>query len=254
MPKAGRTKPADPASLVSATARNFTGNVPPDPQTGSPTGAPDGGDLASAATPPNSPETPPFSPSGPAELSDQTVKLVNPLPGTIDLTVMSDDPVTPPGFQPSEGAQPSVLDDAAGRQPPPDTRLSARPSTVVPQVPMAVRDAVAAAPVHRYEQRIRVIEAYRFDGNVRVAPGWIDRNWIAYADPVYEGGALLKPGGAALNVPTSKGRDEVARIGDYVVKQEVTLVAGVVDEQLEVWPAHEFERVFIPVAPLETRI
>lgn len=98
--------------------------------------------------------------------------------------------------------------------------------------------------VTRYENRIHMVDAYRFDGRLHAAPDWIDRNWLASAD-----------GAAALNVSVFvDGKDYeigVAKIGDYVCRQN-----NIVDDpkapggrrevqgQLVVVPRDEFNRLY----------
>ena len=43
--------------------------------------------------------------------------------------------------------------------------------------------------VTRYENRIHMVDAYRFDGRLHAAPDWIDRNWLASAD----GARIIEP-------------------------------------------------------------
>lgn len=96
----------------------------------------------------------------------------------------------------------------------------------------------------RYESRIRVLEAFQYKGSLLEAPDWVDRNWMAHADfdPLRNIEA-----GPALRVPSLKGDYSIVRPGDYVVRQEVVLAAGLdPDVQLECWPQESFERLFIP--------
>jgi len=98
----------------------------------------------------------------------------------------------------------------------------------------------------RYESRIRVLEAYQYPGNLKGAPDWIDRNWIAYA-PDYDPLRNIEPG-PALRVPTKGDTETVlCRPGDYVVKQSVTILQGVEpDIVVEVWARESFEKNFLP--------
>lgn len=98
----------------------------------------------------------------------------------------------------------------------------------------------------RYEARISIVDAWQYSGTLSMAPDWVDRNWAAYAgdfDPVRN----LEPG-PALRVPTYRGDTVYARVGDYVARQEVRLVADVPGEiKIEVWEREQFERLFLPV-------
>lgn len=79
------------------------------------------------------------------------------------------------------------------------------------------------------------------------APVWVDRNWVAWAD---EDQLRQIPAGPALRVPTyyaSTGEHVLCRIGDYVARQEVKLIASEPGEiKLEVWAKEQFERIFLP--------
>lgn len=106
----------------------------------------------------------------------------------------------------------------------------------------------------RYESRITIIDAYQYPGNVAAAPQWVDRNWVAWAD---EDMLRQIPAGPALRVPTyyaSSGEHVICRVGDYVARQEVRLLAGEPGEiKLEVWAKEQFERIFLPI-PSKARI
>ena len=97
----------------------------------------------------------------------------------------------------------------------------------------------------RYRSRIRVVEAWQYLGSLRDAPEFVSRDWVSYAayDPVKN----IEPG-PALRVPTSGAQvEKLARSGDYIVRQEITLVDGLdAEEQVDVWSREEFERLFIP--------
>lgn len=62
----------------------------------------------------------------------------------------------------------------------------------------------------RYEPRVSIVSAYRFQGQVHLAPTWVDRNWIGYDD------------GPVLRVCTPDGVDiGCAKVGDWIVSQDV---------------------------------
>lgn len=98
----------------------------------------------------------------------------------------------------------------------------------------------------RYESRIRVLEAFQYRGSLQDAPAWVDRNWAGYGDwdPLRNIAA-----GPALRVPSPHGDVVLARPGDYVVRQSVTIAHHVEPiEQVEVWARDNFERTFIPAS------
>ena len=99
------------------------------------------------------------------------------------------------------------------------------------------------API-RYESRIRVLEAFQYRGSLQGAPAWVDRSWAGYGDwdPLRNIAA-----GPALRVPSPHGDVVLARPGDYVVRQSVTIAHHVEpDIQVEVWAREAFERTFLP--------
>lgn len=106
----------------------------------------------------------------------------------------------------------------------------------------------------RYEQRIRVLDAWQYRGQLAGAPVWVDRNWAAYADLDPLRGI---PAGPALRVP-AHGGFAFCRPGDYMVHQEVLLAHGLPPiEAIEVWSRESFEKAFIPsersVAPADAQ-
>lgn len=100
----------------------------------------------------------------------------------------------------------------------------------------------------RYESRIRIAEAWQYNGQLASAPGWVDRSWAAWGDADSLRGLEQGP---ALRVPTvGQVTEKVARVGDYVVRQEVTIALGVEpDIQIEVWEKENFEKFFLPSHP-----
>lgn len=97
----------------------------------------------------------------------------------------------------------------------------------------------------RYEGRVRVIEAWRFDGVIHNAPEYVDRNWLAYGG--YDDERKIQPGPMIQMPMDPQGRTHKdCRIGDYIVRQEIKLnLDRPPEEKIEVWPRDEFERVFI---------
>jgi len=100
----------------------------------------------------------------------------------------------------------------------------------------------------RYESRINIVDAFRYNGQLAGAPDWIDRNWAGFGDydPVREIGE-----GPCLRVPSSANPGEVVlcRVGDYVCRQSVLLDNGRQPEiRVEVWAADQFERLFVGVS------
>jgi hypothetical protein len=108
------------------------------------------------------------------------------------------------------------------------------------------RGIFPAASEVRYESRIRISEAWQYNGVLAEAPAWVDRSWAAWDDG--DGTRRILPG-PALRVPspTVPTGSKLCRRGDYVVRQEVTIALGLEpDIQVEVWPREEFERFFLP--------
>jgi hypothetical protein len=106
----------------------------------------------------------------------------------------------------------------------------------------------AVSPAHplTYESRITIVDAWQYPGTLVNAPAWVDRNWAAYAAD-FDPDRMLEPG-PALRVPSHIGQERVCRVGDYVARQEVRLVADAPGEiRLEVWEKQQFERLFLPV-------
>jgi hypothetical protein len=104
-----------------------------------------------------------------------------------------------------------------------------------------------------YLPRIQVMEAWRYQGRLAGAPDFVDRNWASYGD--YDEIRNLPPG-PALRIPVPRSITRInpsgiklARIGDYVVRQAVTLAEGTEPEVIiDVWDGPDFERMFIPHA------
>src|SRR4029077_6135718 len=96
-----------------------------------------------------------------------------------------------------------------------------------------------------YESRIQMLEAFQYPGNLKNAPVWVDRNWIAYAAH-FAAVRQLDPG-PCLRVPLPSGVFAICRIGDYVCRQSVTIAQGLpADERIEVWERSQFEKLFVP--------
>ena len=102
-----------------------------------------------------------------------------------------------------------------------------------------------------YESRIQILDAWQYWGQLKGAPAWVDRNWVAWGDhdPVRE----IDPG-PALRVPVSSGDNVMCRIGDYVCRQSVTLHPDAPpDIRVEVWDRNQFEKLFIPAPSRQGR-
>jgi hypothetical protein len=117
-----------------------------------------------------------------------------------------------------------------------------------PQTP----DTHAVPGLTTYQSRIRIVEAWRYPGTFRDAPEFIDRNWAAYGD--YDDERKIEAG-PCLRLPANTPTGEkLARKGDYVVRQEIQLTSDLPgDIEVDVWPAEQFERLFIPVAERPTK-
>jgi hypothetical protein len=116
----------------------------------------------------------------------------------------------------------------------------------------SVDSAPTPPPTVTYRSRISIAEAWRYPGQLASAPDFIDRVWTAWAEATIDG----KPAGPALRIPVTRSISgpipsdgtKLCRIGDYVVRQMVTLVDGLeAEETLDVWPKDDFERLFMPV-------
>lgn len=147
---------------------------------------------------------------------------------------------------------------------PPEGGLSPAPAAAAAALPSPSEDPIERlnerrAAIHaqqrnpfppgsaiRYESRIRIVEAWQYNGKLAEAPQYVDRSWAAWGE--YDEERKLEPGPALrVPIPNSPTGDKLCRKGDYVVRQEVTLALGVEpDVQLEVWPKDEFERFFLP--------
>ena len=196
---------------------------------------------------------PPASPpaqESPAAPSLET-PLEKPIPAETQTVSIANPPVEDaflPGFAMADSPEELEGDSAAAR---PSAMVNA-PSPLQARA-LEIPDGDIDSPSTRanpgnvrYESRIRVLEAYQYPGNLKGAPEWVDRNWVGY-NPDFDPLRNIEPG-PALRVPT-RGGDEMAwcRPGDYVVRQEVTLVHGIEpDIVIEVWARESFEKNFIP--------
>jgi len=104
-------------------------------------------------------------------------------------------------------------------------------------------------PVHHYEGRIRIVDAWQYPGTMVQAPEFVDRNWAGYGD--YDPVRGIEPG-PCLRVPTGYGTDTsvvtLCRIGDYIAQQEVRVARDQPgDLKVEVWERGQFERLFMAV-------
>lgn len=99
--------------------------------------------------------------------------------------------------------------------------------------------------VARYESRIVIVDAWQYPGSLTGKPDFVDANWIAWGE--YDD-ITKAPAGPALRVPTQGLQAEkMARKGDYIVRQTVTLAHSLPpDTQVDVWPQKDFEKLFIP--------
>jgi hypothetical protein len=164
--------------------------------------------------------------------------------------------VPPPGADPLISSAQETVDNPLPSQPdlPEEPDLAPLPlsSTEPLQSP---RDGEILPPGRgvtlSYESRIRIVDAWQYPGNVISAPGWIDRDWIGFADwdPVRD-----IPAGPALRIPDDPENPAtsytICRVGDYVARQEILLTTSLPGEmRIEVWPKEQFQRLFIPNRP-----
>lgn len=147
--------------------------------------------------------------------------------------------------------EPRQFDDnpnATGTPP----HLSKNDPAFIPPPPMTEEITTNDMPAHNagfttYQSRIKIVEAWRYPGSFKDAPSFIDRNWAAYGD--YDDERKIEAG-PALRLPARTATGEkLARKGDYVVRQQVILAPGLEpDEEVDVWPAEQFERLFVPTS------
>lgn len=104
---------------------------------------------------------------------------------------------------------------------------------------------IAPGAAVRYQSRIHIVDAWQYAGSLGVAPAFVDRNWASWGE--YDEHRKLPPG-PALRVPTpGPVAEKMCRVGDYVVKQSVTLAHGVPpEEHIDVWTREAFEQLFLP--------
>lgn len=225
-------------------AQNFTGGLPDEPNEDGPDGAPPV-------------ETNPASPP-PGQVHDGDVP-------TPSRDAYPEAP-TQPGFamsdEPFEGRAEAHGDPAAGALGDPvklapgvmfdpamlDERTRAPlDGEIIPPQKFGEVDAISRTQQGgiRYEGRIRVLDAFQYNGDLSKAPEWVDRNWLAYGD--HDPLRGIEPG-PALRVPLPSGQHVMCRIGDYVVQQSVRLTADHPgDMRLEVWAKDDFRKNFLPV-------
>lgn len=101
----------------------------------------------------------------------------------------------------------------------------------------------------KFVSRIRITEAYQYNPmTLKDAPIWVDRNWVGYHGQ-HDSVRNLEPG-PCLRVPDPTNDETVivARVGDYVVMQDVKIDEGSSIVEIEVWQKDQFERLFISVA------
>jgi len=131
---------------------------------------------------------------------------------------------TPLGQEPGEAA------------PPPAPPVSVAAPALLPQ-------AHFPSDVH-YEARITIVDAWQYPGFLKSAPEWVDRNWVGFADYDELRGVEAGP---CLRVPNATGTVTIARVGDYVARQEVKITKDFSDIRIEVWGRDQFEKLFYPV-------
>jgi hypothetical protein len=180
-----------------------------------------------------------------------------------------DEPVVPPPTEPDQPQEiPAEPDENADDDD--ETDLPAEPpgtAAASPSPPPISGDLspgrLPDGSTITFESRVTVIDAWKYPGSLKDAPDWVDRNWIGWADnrpallvPTHPNTLVtsrLPDGSIATNSPS------IAHPGDYIVRQKVRLAhdvspsrlpdGSIADDQLkiEVWPADDFEKLFIPV-------
>jgi hypothetical protein len=199
------------------------------------------GDPSRRPDDPNRPVTEP----NPDEFEDD-----EPNPDDVDGEPEDDENTQAPSHTPGEPASPP---SSAGETALASPRLGSEYMAPVspPASPMP--------PTVTYRSRISVVEAWRYPGQLAQAPDFIDRGWTAWADSDFNGSpsgpALRVPVSQSLSGPTPPDGTKLCRVGDYVVRQMVTLVDGLEpEESLDVWQKEAFERLFIPKKRKSTNV
>jgi hypothetical protein len=165
------------------------------------------------------------------------------------------DPAQPDPIRRDDPPVPAPDETGDPDEEPDDIEIVEDPDGVPGRIPGRVpptRPSPSAQQHLTYESRITIVDAWQYTGTLVNAPAWVDRNWAAYASD-YDPVRLLEPG-PALRVPTQySSQDKLCRIGDYVARQEVRLLASQPGEiRVEVWEGEQFERLFLPVDPLKS--
>ena len=171
-------------------------------------------------------------PEGPAQAGPYVPMLDLPSEPTQEGFSMSDDPPDDPLTKtPEKPADARSILEAIQAYPGAQTRSS-------PPMPSPT------GQITGYESRIQILEAFQYLGSLSKAPPWIDRNWIGFAD--YDEVRKLEAC-PCLRVPLEGAQTmKICRMGDYVVRQSITLARGVSDIRMEVWERADFERFFLP--------
>lgn len=196
---------------------------------------------------PAPPAEPPAEPT-PAEPPNEPPNEETPPPAPKEEPDLTDPEGENNGGAPQPTAPPRNRDPSRSRKPP-ISRSADNPAIVDPQTldgEIITPSGAVYTPV--YESRITILAAWQYPGNVNAAPAWIDRNWIGYEtnyDPVrnLEGGPVLRI--PSHNDPSSTTS---ARVGDYVVQQEMKVAPTLTDIRVEVWRKEDFEKFFIPAS------
>lgn len=126
----------------------------------------------------------------------------------------------------------------AGAAPPATATTPVRPkANSAHDAREALAGALAADPM-AYRSRVTVAAAYRFDGRVREAPEYIDRNWISYDATHPRGPALAVPGVGTV------------KVGEWLVVQNVLNDdESVAFGEFKIYPDDQFRNLFMPSAP-----
>jgi hypothetical protein len=135
---------------------------------------------------------------------------------------------TVPGFAmaDNEAELNQILDQ---HLPMPPVEEKPEPVCEIPARPVEKPKKAPATKTYQYTSRIQVTDVYRFDGQVHRAPDWVSRDWAAYDD------------GPTLYIPEIGA---TARVGDRVVKQDVT-VDGEVVSRIAVYTEELFNQLFM---------
>lgn len=156
--------------------------------------------------------------------------------GTGEGNVNAPDP-SPEPSDPVSQARASLLADAAraaggnAPQPKPAPQVISRAGNRAPDIRQALARAAQLPDSTKWRSRVTIGSAWQFDGQLHLAPDWVDRNWAAWED------------GPALNVPDVG----IVKKDQWIVVQQVLDDhGGLAYEEIKVYPDGTFRSLFMP--------